>query len=130
MKKSNRQAQSISALRNFSAGLIALAEQAPRNLTTAQLAFFMTAALADEAGVASTFTDIKEAVGPAVGRTLHTTYKVFLSEGRLREGQRIEGLGWLELEVDPTDNRRKFLRLTKKGRRVIDAVAAEINYGA
>jgi hypothetical protein len=115
------------ALQNFSAGLIVLAELTPRNLTLAQLAFFLTAGLADRAGRTATFTELKEAVGPAVGRTLHTTYKVFLSEGRVRDGERMAGLGWLKAELDPLDHRRKFLRLTRQGQRVIDEVAAAIS---
>lgn len=117
------------ALRNFSAGLIVLAEIAPRHLTLAQAAFFLTAGMADRAGRASTFTDLKDTLGPEVNRSLHTTYKVFLKEGRKRDGERIAGLGWLTGELDPTDNRRKFLRLTRTGQRVIDEVAAAITYG-
>lgn len=114
------------ALRNFSAGLIVLAEIAPRQLTLAQAAFFLTAALADRAGRAATFTDLKETLGLEVNRSLHTTYKVFLKEGRKRDGDRLDGLGWLVAELDPTDHRRKFLRLTRTGQRVIDTVAAAI----
>lgn len=117
------------ALKNFSAGLIVLAELAPRQLTMAQSAFFLTAALADRAGRATTFTELKEVLGPEVNRSLHTTYKIFLSEGRLREGERIHGLGWLEAEVDPRDNRRKFLRLTRSGQRVVDEIAAALTMG-
>lgn len=118
--------RSTPALRNFSAGLIVLAEIAPRQLTLAQAAFFLTAALADRAGRAASFTDLKETLGLEVNRSLHTTYKIFLKEGRRREGQRVEGLGWLTAELDPTDNRRKFLRLTRTGQRIIDEVAAAI----
>jgi hypothetical protein len=121
--------QSTPALRNFSAGLIVLAELSPRQLTAAQLAFFLTAGLADRAGRASTFTDLKDAVGPTVNRSLHTTYKVFLKEGRVRDGDRVTGLGWLKADLDPLDHRRKFLRLTNAGQRVIDEVAAAITYG-
>lgn len=118
--------RSTPALRNFSAGLIVLAELSPRQITLAQGAFFLTAALADRAGRAASFTDLKETLGLEVNRSLHTTYKVFLKEGRVRGGERTEGLGWLTAELDPTDHRRKFLRLTKSGQRVIDEVAAAI----
>lgn len=110
------------ALKNFSAGMIVLAELAPRNLTLAQCAFFLTAAMADRAGRSATFTDLKEAVGPAVNRSLHSTYKVFLTEGRIRDGERQAGLGWLKRETDPNDNRRKYLELTPLGHRVVDEI--------
>lgn len=120
--------KSTPALKNFSAGLIVLAELAPRHLTLAQCAFFMTAALADRAGKAATFSELREAVGDAVNRSLHTTYKVFLNEGRLRDGERAKGLGWLERDTDPSDNRRKYLRLTPLGHSVVDEVAAALEY--
>jgi hypothetical protein len=115
-------------LKNFSAGLIVLAELSPRQLTVAQSSFFFSAALADRAGRPATFTELKEAVGPTVNRSLHTTYKVFLKEGRIRDGERAEGLGWLEPEVDSTDQRRKFLRLTPLGISVIDEILAAITW--
>lgn len=114
------------ALRDFSAALIVLSELAPRHLSMAQACFFMVAGLADRAGTATTYTDLKETLGPQVGRSLNTTYKIFLKEGRKRGGERIEGLGWLVGELDPTDNRRKFLKLTRAGHRVIDEVAAAL----
>lgn len=112
------------ALRNFSAGMILLSELAPRHLTMAQASFFILAALADQQGRATTYTDLKDALGPLVSRSLNTTYKIFLKEGRVRNGERIEGLGWLLAEVDPTDNRRKFLRLTKAGQRIVDQIGS------
>jgi hypothetical protein len=126
MPTNHERRQSTPALRNFSAGMIVLSEVAPRHLTMAQASFFLTAALADRAGRAATYTDLKETLGPLVSRSLNTTYKIFLKEGRMRDGERIEGVGWLTAEVDPLDNRRKFLRLTRTGQRVIDEVAAAI----
>lgn len=126
MPTTSERRQSTPALRNFSAGMILLSELAPRHLTMAQAAFFITAALADRAGRATTYTELKEALGPLASRSLNTTYKIFLKEGRKRDGERIEGIGWLVAEVDPTDNRRKFLRLTRTGQRVVDDVAAAI----
>jgi hypothetical protein len=129
MTTTTKRGQHTPALKNFSAGLLVLAELAPKHLTLAQCAFFMTAALADRAGRPATFTDLREAVGPAVNRSLHTTYKVFFTEGRVRDGARVQGLGWIKAELDPLDNRRKFLRLTRIGQSVVDEIAAAITYG-
>jgi hypothetical protein len=111
----------IGELRNFSAALIELAEQAPERTTAAQMAFFVLAGMADAAGKPATFTEIKDAVGPAINRSLHTTYKVFLDRVQRRSDTDVTraGLGWLTREEDPTDNRRKYLRLTAKGRDVM-----------
>lgn len=118
--------QSTPVLRNFSAGLIMLAEMGPDRLTLTQGAFFLLAGLSDMTGRPSTFSDIRDAVGVTIGRSLHTTYKVFLSEGRNRLGERTTGLGWLRTDTDPSDNRRKYLRLTPAGQRVMDAVALSL----
>lgn len=129
MTKRDDDRKSITALRNFSAGLILLAEVSPRNLTMSQLTFFLTAAMADIGGRPATFSELKEAVGPAVGRSLHTTYKIFLKEGRMRDGVRMEGVGWLKTDVDPLDNRRKPMSLTRSGKRIVDELLATLALG-
>lgn len=118
---------STPVLRNFSAGLIVLAELGPDRLTLTQGAFFLLAGLADRTGRPATFSELRDTVGETVGRSLHTTYKVFLSEGRNRDGERQAGLGWLRAETDPADNRRRFLRLTQTGQRIMDAVFLALN---
>lgn len=120
---------STPVLRNFSAGLIALAEMGPDRLTLTQGAFFLLAGLADRTGRAATFSELRDAVGDTIGRSLHTTYKVFLDEGRWRDGERQRGLGWLTADTDPNDQRRKYLRLTPTGQRIMDAVYASLTMG-
>lgn len=129
MPRKHAHSASTVALRNFSAGLILLTEASPRHLTLAQLTFFLTAAMADRAGRPATFTELKEAIGPAMHRSLHTTYKVFLKEGRIRDGERMEGLGWLTSEVDPKDNRRKPLSLTRTGSRIANELLDVLSMG-
>lgn len=111
----------VGDLTDFSTALIVLAELAPERTTMAQMTFFLVAATADLAGKPATFSSIKEAVGPLVNKSLHTTYKVFLDKPLKRsdyESKR-EGLGWLSREENPQDNREKFLRLTAQGRNII-----------
>ncbi|WP_296675710.1 hypothetical protein [Novosphingobium sp.] len=114
------------ALRNFSAGLIVLAEVGPDRMTVTQGAFFLIAGLADQAGRPATFSEIRETLGDVLNKSLHTTYKVFLEEGRNREGKREPGLGWLSRETDAADNRRKYLRLTNRGRQIMAEVASAL----
>lgn len=120
----------VDDLRNFSTVLVALGEMTPERLTISQMSFFLLAALADATGRAATFTELRDTVGPALGRSLHTTYQVFLDRTRRRSdtSKTSEGLGWLERETDPTDNRKKYLRLTAKGREIVRALAAELNH--
>jgi hypothetical protein len=116
----------IAALRNFSAGLMVLSEIAPDRLSVAQGSFFLLAGLADQAGKAVTYTDLKEALGDVINRSLHTTYRVFLDEGRTRGDCREAGLGWLTRETDPKDNRRRYLKLTPAGRAILEEVGAAL----
>lgn len=121
--------QSAAELTDFSTGLIRLAELSPRTLTLGQMTFFLIAAMSDLRGRSTTFTEIRDTVGPVIGNSLHTTYKVFLDERGTRSDQTSAPtrLGWLLREEDPTDNRRKFLRLTNKGREVMDELSAALN---
>ena len=100
--------------------MIALAQRAPDRLTISQLSFFLSAAIADRSGRPATFVEIREELGGTVSKSLHTTYKVFLDGSRRSEREKRTGLNWLETETDPNDNRRKFLRLTRKGSRVLN----------
>jgi hypothetical protein len=106
---------SVSAFADFSAGLMVIAELAPERLTCSQVIFFLLTGTADIAGRDPTYTDIKEAVGDKINKSLNTTYRIFLEPSRLYPN----GLGWLKQEPNPDDNRVKFLRLTKKGKDVM-----------
>lgn len=114
---------SLNELRTFSTALMHLAELVPERTTGSQLTFFLFAAMADIRNSPTTFNEIREAVGPAIGRSLHTTYRVFLDGNRSSDHNRAKGLGWLRTETDPHDNRRKYLHLTDKGRAVLQGVA-------
>src|SRR3546814_14484898 len=70
--------------------MIALAEFAPDRMTMAQGVFFLLAASADIAGKPTTFTEIKEAQGEAINRSLHSTYRVLLTPSRTFP----KGLDW------------------------------------
>lgn len=109
-------------LRNFSTALIAAADLAPDRMTLSQLTFFLFAAMADIRGTPATFSDIRDTAGPRVRKSMHTTYKILLDGSRRSDRADTPGVGWLRREEDPLDNRRKFLRLTPKGRNVVQAI--------
>src|SRR3546814_6911872 len=89
-------------------------------MTMAQGVFFLLAASADIAGKPTTFTEIKEAQGEAINRSLHSTYRVLLTPSRTFP----KGLDWLARVENPQDNREKLLKLTPKGREIIREVIA------
>ncbi|MBX9795939.1 MAG: hypothetical protein K2Y03_03535 [Sphingomonas sp.] len=112
----------VRGLHDLSSAILVLAENASDRMTLPQAVFFLAAAAADMAGKPETYTEIKEAVGPIINRSLHSTYKVFLEEHEVSEGSRQAALGWLYRETDRRDQRRKYLRLTSEGRAVISAL--------
>ncbi len=103
-----------------------LAKMAPERMTLSQAIFFVLAGSADLAGKQPTYTDIKEEVGDQLNRSLHTTYRILLEPSRAFP----KGLGWLTSELNPKDNRVKFLRLTPKGRGVMAELAAAMKVEA
>lgn len=107
----------------FSAAMIVLGEMAPERMTLAQVIFFVMAASADLAGKNPTFSEIREALGDEINRSLHTTYRVLLEPSRNYPN----GLAWLRQEPNPNDTRQKFLRLTPKGRRILNEVLKAMN---
>lgn len=119
--------QHVPGLRDFSTATLVLAELAPERMSLSQAVFFLFAGLADLAGRPATFTDLKEAVGSSINKSLHTTYKVLLDESRRRGTSRDPGLGWLTREVDREDNRKKYLRLTNRGRQVLKELGIAID---
>lgn len=108
----------MSELRSFSAGLLVLTEMCSERMSMGQITFFLFAGLADLSGRPATFTELRDLIGPAMSKSLHTTYKAFLDTSE-REQRRQVALGWLMRELDASDNRRKYLRLTQEGRRVM-----------
>lgn len=113
-------------LRVFSLGVMHLAELTPERLTAGQIVIFLHAAIGDLSGVPMTLSDIKDVVGDGVGQSLRTTYRVFLDGNLSSNKNRGMGLHWLRSEIDPNDNRRKLLRLTDEGRRVMNELLDRI----
>jgi hypothetical protein len=83
-----------------------------------QAIFFLLTAATEIAGKQPTYSDIKEAIGDKLNRSLHTTYRILLEPSRTFP----KGLGWLYAEVNPNDNRVKFLRLTEAGKEVLRGI--------
>lgn len=106
----------VGDLANSSAAMMVIAEMAPDRMTLSQAIFFVTAAAAIIAGKQPTYSDIQEAIGDEVNRSLHTTYRVFLEPSRVYP----RALNWISRETNPADNRQKIFSLTPRGRAVVE----------
>lgn len=110
---------SVGPLAGLSGALLFLALEGHDRLTINQAAFFFLVAAADARGRPLTLTEIMEDNDLALGKSIQNSYKVLLEpHGR---NPKDFALGWLTREPDPDDERRKFLRLTDKGREIAKA---------
>lgn len=120
-KRSGRPGQpSADAALNFASALAMLGSVMPDRTTVPQLVVFLQAAFQDMKDSPATLTDLKTILGPKMGRSLHTTYQIFLDRDLIRNDRPpVRGLGWLTQEPDPSDHRRNYLRLTPRGKLVV-----------
>lgn len=99
-----------------SAFLLYLSSVGSDRLSVTQAAFFMLAATADAAGQPATRSQLIEAHEEDFKGSIKNTYRQFLEPTRTHPN----GLGWLTQESNPDDYREKILKLTPRGRRVIE----------
>ena len=111
---------SVKDLASFSDAPLYLADAGNDRLTINQAAFFLLVSAAEARGTPRTLKEIMDAAEGVIGRSVQNTYKVLL-EAKGRHPKTMTALGWLTRETDPDDERRKYLRLTPKGRRVAKA---------
>jgi hypothetical protein len=122
----------VKDLASLSAALFYLAEAGNDRLTINQAAFFLIVAAAEARGVPVTLKEVMEATDGVLGQSIKNTYKVML-EAEGRQPKTNSALGWLKRELDLDDERRKYLRLTPKGRSVAKAALLALGkstYGA
>lgn len=105
--------------RQWSQGICILSNYAPNRLSLPQASFFALAALCDRAGRPGYITELREALGDRSGRSVQNSYRVFLSPSK----ERGDGLGWLQHEIT-RDGRQKLVKLTPKGREIMEKVLA------
>lgn len=115
-------------LAGLSAALLYLSEEGNDRLTINQAAFFLLAGGADARGGPLTLSQIMERGEGILNPSLANTYKVLLEPNR-KDYNKI-GLGWLTREADPDDERRKFLKLTPKGTRVLRATLLAMGHNS
>ena len=105
----------VGELASSSDFLMYLAEAGSDRMTMGQAAFFMLAATADAKGVPVTRSQLLAASGVELRPSLRNSYRTLLAPSRLYP----HGLGWLDTEDNPEDEREQFLRLSDRGRAVI-----------
>lgn len=113
----------VGQLAGFSKALSYLTTTGVERLTVVQALFFVIAAKAEAKGCYVTLGDIIEEHGDELNRSIVNTYKVLLERSR----QYPDGLGWLVRQPDPNDERRNFLRLTPKGRKVAEILLQSLH---
>lgn len=108
----------VGELAGSSAFLLYLAEAAGTNrLSLSQAAFFMLAAAADARGKPLTLTQLIEAYGETLKTATKNTYRSLLRPSKSFP----YAIGWLEKIDNPDDEREKFLVLSDKGQKVVEA---------
>lgn len=127
-KKKNKELfASVKPLASLSAALLYLAEAGHDRLTINQAAFFLLVAAADARGRPLTLMELLESTEGVIGRSIQNSYKVLL-DPHGREPKSF-ALGWLTREPDPDDERRKYLRLTEKGKSVARGALLALGHG-
>lgn len=111
-----------SDMRGPSALMLSLAERASDRLSLTQMAFFFLAAHADVKGSPVTRSMLLKEHDEVFKGSVRNSYRQLLEPARRYP----KGLGWLTTEENPEDSREQFLRLTSKGRAVLEeALAAQ-----
>jgi hypothetical protein len=103
-------------LRAASCSLLYLSGAASDRLSLTQGAFFMLAATAEAAGKPATRSSLIAVHAEEFRGSIRNTYRQLLEPSRKYPN----ALGWLAAEPNPNDDREMFLRLTKRGRQVIE----------
>ena len=97
-----------------------MAGELPARTSARQLAAFLLIAQMNALGHSITLSDLYELAGfkedgePVLGPTMDRTIEPFLMPIKKRP----DSLGWIMQEPDEDDLRRKYLRLTEKGKQV------------
>ncbi|WOB78465.1 hypothetical protein [Brevundimonas nasdae] len=99
-----------------------LVEDSEPRTSGRQLLAFLAVAQAEADGKSITLSDIRDMEGSRgqiiIGQSIAQTFAMLLDPSD-REPR---GLGWVRQEVDPSDNRRKYLKLTDKGRALLESI--------
>lgn len=97
-----------------------ISEVVPARTSLRQMLFFAIVSQANAMGRSITFSDVIELLKDGAGhkgdfRGLERSVAIFYEANRRNP----DGLGWIRLEPDPDDLRKKYLRLSDEGTEVV-----------
>jgi hypothetical protein len=113
----------VGELAASSAFLLYLADVGSDRLSLTQVSFFMLAATADAAGKPATRSEIIQTHEESFKGSIRNSYRQLLEPARLYP----QALGWLTTETNPMDSREQILRLTEKGKAVVEGALVALD---
>lgn len=117
----NERAVTAEALGTFFRACQEVSLKGADRLTIPQVMFFLEVAQANLQGRTVRLRDILDRLSDTIGKTIRSTYPTLMvPTGASSEN----GMGWVIGEMNPADNRERFLRLTPLGLEVAERIAA------
>ncbi|MFN3582759.1 hypothetical protein [Phenylobacterium sp.] len=109
---------SADAFEHLAAVMQIIAEAVPARCSTRQVLAFCIIVYANAKGQSVTLSQVRETAGEGLGQSIEKTIQMFFAPSK----QQPDALGWLEQEVDEDDRRKKYLKLTARGRHVANEI--------
>lgn len=109
---------SADAFEHLAAVMQIIAEAVPARCSTRQVLAFCIIVYANAKGQSVTLSQVRETAGEGLGQSIEKTIQMFFAPSK----QHPDALGWLEQEVDEDDRRKKYLKLTARGRHVANEI--------
>lgn len=127
----SRLKEGVSQFEAFAKVLQIIATEIPARTSLRQVYAFALIVEANSLGKAIIVSDLKDIAGadkagePIFGQSIGRSYQL-LMEPTKRDP---DGLGWIKLETDEDDQRRKIVRLTPKGETIADHIRRTLTSG-
>jgi len=116
--------RSARELEGFADYLLAMTSITPPRASARQMLAFCIVAMANIRNESLNMADLMTSAGDDVdgkailGRSIERTFGLFMEPTK----QNPDGLGWVTQEMDPEDRRKKYLKLTDKGREAVTKI--------
>lgn len=111
-------ARSAADLEQLAVVISLMTERGSEKLTMRQCLFFLAAAYLDLRNVSVNIAKIRE-IYPTIGRSIEKSKEQLLEPTKHTP----DALGWLSQEMDEDDRRQRWLKLTPKGRKIVEDIS-------